>query len=386
MSKLKWILLILVSFQSFSYDYYKDIELSGKEKYKEMYITEDIYSKSKRDLKDIRIIDEEGTEVPYVIEGEKEQYSYIEKIVSNGEIISVTDKEETTETVIKFTPKNQMEDLAGNRLEIIPTKNFYFEYELLGSSNGKNWESITYGELYKTPERENLLISFSESRYSYYKIITELSREKIFKGAVLKFYGNEKRETENFTVKLLYTQEEKEKNTLLTIESRRLPLKKITLKAEDEFKRNYSISGEGYGYGSGTIFRVGEKENLTVTLNSLDRDDKIFLEIKNGDSRPLKIQEIIGEYIPDKIMFKAEEGKKYRITFGDDSLYKPRYDIAEFSSMIKDRDVVKAGKLFETEKEVIPEPKDYSVYYNIFIGIIVLLLIVFMAGKISKKK
>ena len=46
----------------------------------------------------------------------------------------------------------------------------------------------------------------------------------------------------------------------------------------------------------------------------------MVLEIKNGDSKPLSITEIQGEYIPVKIMFKTEENGKYKITFGDENI------------------------------------------------------------------
>lgn len=164
--------------QTFSYDYFKEIEVKGNSKYKEFYITEDIYLKSKNDLGDIRILDSEGQEIPYVIEKKEAGYNNIEKTVSVGNIISETAKEEKMETVFKFSPQNKLDDIFGNRIEIIPKRNFYFEYELLGSSNGKNWEYITYGEIYKTPDKENLLIDFSAEKYTYYKLITDLSKER----------------------------------------------------------------------------------------------------------------------------------------------------------------------------------------------------------------
>ncbi len=202
MNRIIPVLFFIVSLQSFSYDYFKEIEVNGNSKYKEFYITEDIYSKSKNDLGDIRILDDKGQEIPYVIEKKDTGYNDVEKIISTGNIISETAKEEKLETVFKFSPKSELDDVFGNRIEIIPKRNFYFEYELLGSNNGKSWEYITYGEIYKTPDKENLLIDFPEEKYTYYKLVTDLNKESNFKGAVLKFYGNEKKETETILLKL----------------------------------------------------------------------------------------------------------------------------------------------------------------------------------------
>lgn len=385
MNRIISMLLFMVSLQSFSYDYFKEIEVNGNSKYKEFYITEDIYSKSKNDLGDIRILDGNGQEIPYVIEKKDAGYNNIERIISVGNIVSETAKEERMETVFKFSPKTELDDVFGNRIEIIPKRNFYFEYELLGSNNGKNWDYITYGEIYKTPDRENLLIDFPEEKYAYYKLVTDLNKESNFKGAVLKFYGSEKKETETTLLKLQYQSEEKDKTSIITIETNNLPVHKIYLKASGEFKRNYSI-GNSYYYRTGTIFKVGDKENMQIDFRRISRSEQMILEIKNGDNKPLIITEIQGEYIPAKLMFKAEENGKYKITFGNENLYKPKYDLEEFSSMIKDRDLVTAGKINTVEKEPVQEPKDMSMYYNIFIGLIVLLLSSFMIKKISKKK
>ncbi len=378
-------LLFAISLQSFSYDYFKEIEVNGNSKYKEFYITEDIYLKSRNDLGDIRILDSTGQEIPYVIEKKDDGYNNIEKVVSVGNILSETAKEEKMETVFKFSPKSELDDVFGNRIEVAPKRNFYFEYELLGSSNGKNWEYITYGEIYKTPDRENLLIDFPAEKYTYYKLVTDLSKESNFKGAILKFYGSEKKETETILGRLEYQSEEKDKVSIITIRTNNLPITKIYLKANGEFKRNYSI-GNSYYYRTGTIFKVGNKENMEIDLRKISRSEQMVLEIKNGDSKPLIINEIQGEYVPAKIMFKAEESGKYKITFGDESLYKPKYDLEEFSNMIKERDLVVVGKMNILEKEQVQEPKDMSIYYNIFIGLIVLILSSFMIKKISKKK
>ena len=378
-------LLFTISLQSFSYDYFKEIEVDGNSEYKEFYITEDIYFKSKNDLGDIRILDNTGEEIPYVIEKKDIGYNNIEKTVSVGNIISETTKEEKMETVFKFLPQSELDDVFGNRIEIKPKRNFYFEYELLGSSNGKNWEYITYGEIYKTPDRENLLIDFPAEKYTYYKLITDLSKESNFKGAVLKLYGSEKKETETILVKLQYQSEEKDKVSIITIKTNNLPISKVYLKANGEFKRNYSI-GNSYYHRTGTIFKVGSKENMEIDLRKISRSEQMVLEIKNGDSKSLLINEIQGEYIPAKLMFKAEKNGKYKITFGDENLYKPKYDLEEFSSMIEERDLVTVSKMNILEKEPIQEPKDMSIYYNIFIGLVVLLLRSFMIKKISRKK
>ena len=85
-------------------------------------------------------------------------------------------------------------------------------------------------------------------------------------------------------------------------------------------------------------------------------------------------------------MFRATEGEDYKITFGDESLDKPEYDIAEFADSIKERDEVVVGKLEKTDIKKVSKPRDYTVYYNVFIGVVVVILIGFMVNKINKNK
>ena len=85
-------------------------------------------------------------------------------------------------------------------------------------------------------------------------------------------------------------------------------------------------------------------------------------------------------------MFRATEGEDYKITFGDESLDKPEYDIAEFADSIKERDEVFVGKLEKADIKKVSKPRDYTVYYNVFIGVVVVILIGFMVNKINKNK
>ena len=190
----------------------------------------------------------------------------------------------------------------------------------------------------------------------------------------------------NVKVNLGYEVEQNGKNTILKIKSKFLPLKNIILDAEDEFQRNYSVGDGNNVYGEGIISKVGKKKNLTINLEEIPKLEQIIIEIKNKDNFPLKIKKLTGNYVPDRIVFKVTEGKNYKITFGDESLDKPEYDIAEFVDSIKERDEVLVGKLEKADGKKVSKPRDYTVYYNVFIGFVVIVLIGFMVRKIGKNK
>ena len=385
-NKLILFLFLFTIIQIFSSQYFKTIKITGKSAYKQFFLTEDIYENSKNNLGDIRIIDKNGKEVPYVIETGKEQEKHSEKIVARAKIDEVLMKKDKMEFIVKFNSDSSLKDIIGNRFELISSKNFYSEYTLLGSNNGTDWEQITSGEIYKTLDKSNLTIEFSEKRYEFYKIVTPLDKGNIFSEAILKLSNNEAGKLKTVGTKLDYKIEQEGKNTILKIKSKFLPLKNIVLDVNDEFQRNYTVrSGDNF-YVEGIISKVGEKSNLIINLENVPKLSEIIVEIQNGDNLPLKINGVTGNYVPDRIVFRATEGEDYKITFGDESLDKPEYDIAEFADSIRERDEVFVGKLEKSEGNNISKSKDYTVYYNVFIGAVVVILIGFMVNKINKNK
>ena len=190
----------------------------------------------------------------------------------------------------------------------------------------------------------------------------------------------------NVKVNLGYEVEQNGKSTILKIKSKFLPLKSIVMDVDDEFQREYSVGDGNNFYSEGIISKVGKKKNLTINLENVPKLKEIIIEIKNKDNFPLKIKKVTGNYVPDRVVFKVTERENYKITFGNENLEKPEYDIVEFVDSIKERDEVLVGKLEKINVKSVSKPKDYIVYYNIFIGSVVVILIGFMVKKIVNNK
>ena len=123
-NKIILFLFLITIVQLFSSQYFKTIKITGKSAYKQFFLTEDIYENSKNNLGDIRIIDKNGKEVPYVIETGKEQEKYSEKVVAKAKIDEVLTKKDKMEFIVKFNSDNSLKDIIGNRLALIASKNF----------------------------------------------------------------------------------------------------------------------------------------------------------------------------------------------------------------------------------------------------------------------
>ena len=192
----------------------------------------------------------------------------------------------------------------------------------------------------------------------------------------------------NVKVNLGYEVEKNGKSTILKIKSKFLPLKSIVLDVDDEFQREYSVGDGNNFYSEGIISKVGKKKNLTINLENVPKLKEIIIEIKNKDNFPLKIKKVTGNYVPDRVVFKVTERENYKITFGNENLEKPEYDIVEFVGLIKDRDEVSVGELEKVDVKMknVPKQKNYMAYYNIFIGAVAVILIGFMVKKIVNNK
>ena len=192
----------------------------------------------------------------------------------------------------------------------------------------------------------------------------------------------------NVKVNLGYEVEKNGKSTILKIKSKFLPLKSIVLDVDDEFQREYSVGDGNNFYSEGIISKVGKKKNLTINLENVPKLKEIIIEIKNKDNFPLKIKKVTGNYVPDRVVFKVTERENYKITFGNENLENPEYDIVEFVGLIKDRDEVSVGELEKVDVKMknVPKQKNYMAYYNIFIGAVAVILIGFMVKKIGKNK
>jgi len=159
----------------------------------------------------------------------------------------------------------------------------------------------------------------------------------------------------------------------------------------------------GIGTGKSTVAQIFREKGIPVVdTDIISREVINYPEVINrlveefgkeileeeAESQKKSKERKISRNKLGQIVFKDENGEGYKITFGDDSLGKPEYDIAQFSEMIKERDLVTIGEINrvkKVEKTEKPKIQDYTFYYNIFIGVVVMILIGFTAKKISKK-
>ncbi len=131
----------------------------------------------------------------------------------------------------------------------------------------------------------------------------------------------------------------KERTTLVTIPTGRLPLNRLTLEfAERNFSRAVSVElpavrngvAAWSGCGSAHLLNVElpgyAKRDLEINFGEV-RAEKIRLVLHDGDNPPLTLKAVTGSGPTWRALFLAEPGRGYRLLYGAAELDAPRYDL-----------------------------------------------------------
>jgi hypothetical protein len=341
---MNFIVFILCTCRLFAFNYYNDIIITGENKDKFFYITEDIYSKSKKNLEDVVLFDENEKKIPFTID--KYQEKYIKQITQRQEGKFLRDKKHESgtkrEITIKIDENHAGLSILGNLLNVYVTTaapmNNPFEAEeikLFGSSDNKNWEEIKINKhsIERNLGEYNLKFYFEEALYSYFRLEIPAIAKMLMKSVGLLLEEDSiQNYTENYSflnvrdiTSGIYDINGDE--TLLQVRTNNLPLDFIRLYSENLVDSTYYVySGKENIYKlktpiySGKIVKFNNTEDLIIKLNSNEIYNRIYIRIvnQNENLKRLQITAIHGKYSPDRIVFqKNGRGNKYRIFYGN---------------------------------------------------------------------
>jgi hypothetical protein len=81
--------------------------------------------------------------------------------------------------------------------------------------------------------------------------------------------------------------------------------------------------------GEGSIYRYqnGQHASEQLRLDVAGRERVLRLRIANRDDRPLEIRSVTVMAVAERLVFSAEAGRSYRLTYGAAGLARPGYDI-----------------------------------------------------------
>lgn len=345
-------------------------ELGGPVKENTLYkvhLSDEILIKAASGLADIRLFDDSGSEIPYVIIDNLEMGERMESYPL--EVTDYTDGPDLASLTLKMPDRH----LPISVIDLnISNRDFKKGVELYGSHDAARWESLSKGLIYDFSSQVNLRksrIRFDSSDYRYYKInlISSAPATDRHKAITLRYEGLEfsaegatdkKLRILNVTGQTTDLREksvsydshkftgfkvaaDKEGNSIIDIEAD-LPADKISLDIENPYYyRTIKVYSSDTGKeGSYRLVNQGDVYNFPLsgffeTKNHIESNAPkcrhYRLVIINRDSPPLTIKGITFEWVQKNLFFASlSNNPRYTLRVGGSDISRPEYDLSRF--------------------------------------------------------
>lgn len=385
--------------------YSKVIELPEHSPYTELYLDPEVYAGAAADLRDLRIMDNTGTFIPFYKES-SEEFSEERLTTYSATLIHSAKKGASTLFDYKVTPLAENVDILGNRLELgLPDVNFLLHTQLLGSYDGVAWEPIADGDLYNVNGRVQGSIELGASyRYGYYRLIAENNAANLTFPSLTLLRDTRVTHTDHFRQQqdAVYEIQQKERQTEIIIQNpARLNISGLQLEigGNGSFTRRFELyDGEGRllpAAGSGELYRLDFKateiDSTAIIPDRASSASTLRIVIYNQDDAPLSVEGLKLEYLLDRLVFAAEGEQPLRLLYGNAEAAAPQYDIVNFKDYIAGEGKMLAGlgaaELRQSPAADTPQTSWFQgrTGFNIVIIAVSLLLIIFLARKLGRK-
>jgi hypothetical protein len=338
----------------------------------------DIYAATRDGYPDLRIVDDRGAMVPYLLEPVAHRRTTQVRQSCASKVVSLkVDEGKGLEIVIELDEKAPGATGATIRT---PLADFERRVRVYGSRSGVDWAPVvSEGAIFdysrfmdvrnrdvvlpandfrrfklvvehelddrESPLRE-LIRSRGEGKKDEQVEITQaLKRPFRIDGVDLWRTVETDRESkaESFpysTVGLHVEPDAKQQVSRVEITSRREPLTRLSVStASRNFSRparvlipvQQGVRTDWVEVGRGTLsliqFRAFRRAELQVDFPQ-QRQERYQLVIENADNPPLEITAVAAEGAGHRLVFLGTEGRTYRVDYGSDSAEPPRYDTA----------------------------------------------------------
>jgi hypothetical protein len=298
-------------------------------------------------LEDLRLYDEAGAEVPYLIE----RPAQVAKVAQAVKAFQVS---LTTSTTVITLETGLAEPLDGITLET-PAKDFIKAVRVESSEDGSRWQTLSQGQpIFRQPDgASHLQISLPPRSSTWLRLSVDDGRSPPvpFTGALVHPAMGEPAPGELISTSITERDENPGETRLaLSLGAANVSVASVQLDTpEPLFMREVSIASPKVSedtireetIGQGTVYRVAVEtqmpsQNLSVSLDNLVSSRELFVLIKNGNSPPLPISAVRVERRRVYLVFLARQPGAYHLLTGNAHCDAPRYDLAALGMNLKD--------------------------------------------------
>jgi hypothetical protein len=297
-------------------------------------------------LEDLRLYDDAGHEVPYLIERPKPAG----KVIRDAKSFQVAVNRVTTVLILEtgFT-----QPLDGVTIDS-PAASFLKAVHIEGSADGQSWQTLARGQpIFRQPDGVSQLhVAIPVGTWPWLRLTVDDQRSQPipFTGARLHAAVVEPVPAEVVPITIV-ARDENPGQTRLTISlgAANLDVASVSIEtAERLFTRQVTLAApqvedrtiHEQPLAHGVIYRVAvegqpESSMLAVPLEGLVRSRELVLLIENKDSPPLPITTVRAERRPVYLEFLARSAGSYHLMTGNSRCAAPRYDLAALGSNLK---------------------------------------------------
>jgi hypothetical protein len=387
-----------------------------------------IYAATGDGFPDLRLVDQNGAETPYLLQKAAETRAETKRISCNSRLLALKKKNKTIEIYLRLDKNEQN---ADGLTVVTPLADFEHRVQIFGSNDGKSWSSLVedaqifdYSSYMPIANRD---ISLPANAYRQFKLVVEEAmhtREAELKELTRTLRGEEEmtrseridlhriplkieridswrnhtevlpetdKRFEYPVAEYKITEGKKKQATLIDVTTLREPLTGFTLHtATDNFTRSavvqipirQGIETSMQVIGSALLeslhFRDIKREQTAVSFPE-QRQKTYRIVLSNQDNPPLAVTGITGTGPGYNLIFLPSPGKTYRLHYGSEKAKRPVYDTGPIQELLRrGYKGIPAELGPESAEASVPETLDFAKLLNSqwFLGMAVALMVV----------
>lgn len=357
-------------------------------------VPQDVYANAAPGLADLRVIDETGTEVPYVLRGE---------VAASQPVPS----QSATILENSFAPGHytqlvlDLKDVEGfhSSIQIDTSEREFMEWvEVAASDDAHVWRIVQErAPIFRFPREGHsgtTTVSYSPNNARYLRLRI-LDGDKQFPVTSTRIILNPvvKPQKEPLRTAFAPASPTKPNETVFSTDlgASELPVSEVRLQVgPGEFVREVTIesSRDGsrwYSAGSGEVYRFAqggrECEQLAVPIEA-NTERYLRVEIANGNDKPLPGIAPAVYIATQRIAFEQNPGRNYRLLYGDSAAKSPEYDLSRRvdSKQVEAALVAQAGTEETTSDWADPRPWTETHKFVLWLGVALAVLLIGFAA------
>lgn len=395
-----------------------------------------VYAASAVDFRDLRLTDQNGVETPYLLQQIAGQQAVVRRISSAGKIASLN---RSGENGIELVVTLEKTAANADGLTIVTTQRDYeYSLQIFGSADGKTWQALAENarifDYSRYARISNNDIELPTNAYRQFKIVVAQASQTHSSGLTeltrTLQNGSEQQRSESvelrseplhidrvefwqkvtdtvadaaqrfdYPVAFKIVQDAELKASVIDIDSKRQPLTGFSVQS---FTPNFNRRAEvqvsdsqgletrtrtlGQAYLQALHFQGFNRDQSQIEF-AQQRRERYRIVIYNDDNPPLHINSVAGIGNGYRLLFLAQPGLSYQLSYGADKADAPNYDVAPIRELLRRGYQSSSAELGAEVALAQPEPEfDWAEWVNSrwFLGLAIAAVALVLAWSLFK--